>query len=166
MVVELKAAPKQAMYTVTPTMAHHWAICGGFFAASKERSGERAASYALSLGTAVHELLVVYDRVPRPDAEAIATLVRRNWRTGRFDPPDDARAREEATRMLAVYHARRGAEEIEVLASECFIRTMPRSIGDGLLIALSGRIDRLGRRPNGTLEVLDFKTTAAPVLAP
>jgi RecB family exonuclease len=158
MAVELKAPLKEAIYTVTPTMAHSWAICGGFFAASRERSGEHTASYALNLGTAVHELIVAYDRVAVADAETIGTLVRRNWRPGRFDAPDDARARAEATRMLALYHARHGAEEIEVLAGKCFVRTKPRSIGDGLLIVLSGRIDRLGRRPDGALEALDFKT--------
>ena len=60
--------------------------------------------------------------------------------------------------MLVLYHRARAAELVDLLVGECFIRTEPRGIGDGLAIALSGRIDRLGLRVDGTLEVLDFKT--------
>ncbi len=146
MAVELKTPPEQAIYTVTHTMAHNWAICGGFFAASRERGGERAASYALNLGVAVHELVVAHDRASAPRQGGVDMLVRRNWRPGRFAAPDDGRARDEATRMLGLYRARHDAEQIDVLASECFVRTRPRGIGDGLLIVLGGRIDRLARR--------------------
>jgi hypothetical protein len=50
MAVDLKTPSEHAIYTVTPTMAHNWAICGGFFAASGERGEERAASYTFNLG--------------------------------------------------------------------------------------------------------------------
>ena len=152
-------APVQLVtYNVTPTEAHSWAICGGFFASNRREGKERSVAYPLLLGTAVHELIVAHDRAPATDEESLPSLVTRHWRPGRFHQSDDPRAREEATEMLTLYHRTRATELVDLLTGECFIRTEPRDIGGGLAIALSGRIDRLGRRADGTLEVLDFKT--------
>ncbi|HVA88766.1 MAG TPA: PD-(D/E)XK nuclease family protein [Chloroflexota bacterium] len=152
------APVRSITYKVTPTEAHNWAICGGFFASDRREGKERSVTYPLLLGTAVHELIVAYDRAPVTDEELLPNLVTRHWRPGRFPQSDDSRARAEATEMLTLYHTTRTAELVDLLAGECFIRTEPRGIGDGLAIALSGRIDRLGLRVDGTLEVLDFKT--------
>ncbi|HWE62461.1 MAG TPA: PD-(D/E)XK nuclease family protein [Chloroflexota bacterium] len=160
MAIERAAPSRRATVTITPTAAHNWALCGGFYAAGRQADRDREAPYALLLGTAVHELVAAYDRLQAPHEAATETLLMRHWRPGRFAAADDARAREESAAMLARYQAARRTEMIEVLAGECFARTEPRGIGDGMQIALSGRIDRVGRRPDGTLEVLDFKTAA------
>ena len=148
------------VYTVTPGKAHDWAQCGGFYAA-RHRSGSRfPQTYASQLGSATHELAVAYDRDAGPEAPDMDTLIARHWRPGRFGAEDDARAREEARGLLDVYVRSAAAEDVELLDHECFVQTARRSLGDGRCIVLSGRMDRVARQPDGTIEVLDLKTGA------
>lgn len=156
------AARPTIIHKLTPARAHDWATCGGFFAASHLGVMRRPQTYACLLGTAVHELIAACERrgAGQPlDSEAI---LRAHWRPGRFALAEDAGAREEARPLLATYLARRARERVEVLASETFLETQPRKAGSGYSIALSGRLDRVARRPDGTIEVLDYKTGTLP----
>jgi len=154
------APATRKVYTVTPSNAHNWAICGGFFDASSREGRGRGTSYPLLLGTAVHELVAAYDRERGSGGQATSTLLARHWRAGRFEPADDGRAREEAGTMLGLYARSQQAGMVEVLASEHAAQIGPRVLDERRAIILSGRIDRVARRADGTLEVLDFKTAA------
>ena len=154
------APAKRKVYPITPSNAHDWAICGSFFDASSREGRGRGTSYPLQLGTAVHELVAAYDRECGAGGQATSTLLARNWRAGRFEPADDGRAREEAGTMLELYARTRQAVVVEVLASEHFARIGPHSLDERRSIVLSGRIDRIARRADGAVEVLDFKTAA------
>ena len=152
------APTTRKVYPITPSNAHDWAICGGFFDASSREGRGPGTSYPLQLGSAAHELVAAYDRECASGGQSDATLLARHWRAGRFEPADDGRAREEAGSMLELYARARQAGVVEVLASEHFARIGPRSLDERRSIILSGRIDRVARRADGTLEVLDFKT--------
>lgn len=146
------------VYTITPGKAHDWAQCGGFYAARHGSGSRFPQSYASQLGSATHELAVAYDRYARSEAPDMDILIARHWRPGRFGTEDDARAREEARGLLDVYVRSAAAEDVEILDHECFVQTARRSLGDGRCIVLSGRMDRVARQPDGTIEVLDLKT--------
>jgi len=60
--------------------------------------------------------------------------------------------------LLAVYGTSVANEAVQILDHECFMQTERRSLGDGRYIVLSGRMDRVARRQDGTIEVLDVKT--------
>lgn len=62
--------------------------------------------------------------------------------------------------MLERFAELRAAEDLQVIESECFERTKPRPLPGGRYLFLSGKIDRLSRRPDGITEVMDFKTGA------
>ena len=152
------AATTTTTYTVTPAKAHDWATCGGFYAA-RHRPGSRfAQNYACLLGTATHELVVAYDRVARPQEYDLDALIARHWRPGRFGVEEDDQARADARALLEVYGTAVAGETVQILDHECFMQTERRSLGDGRYIVLSGRMDRVARRQDGTIEVLDVKT--------
>lgn len=154
------ANSRGATYTVTPSHAHNWALCGGYFAACKQPAAKRKVSYQVQLGITVHDLIARHDRNDAATQD-LEHFIARNWRPGQFAAEEDEFARQEASDMLDCYRRVRQGEEIKIIESEWFARVERRSIGDGLYISLSGRIDRLGRRSDGDIEVLDFKTAAA-----
>ena len=151
---------KRVVYRVTPTQAHVWAQCGGFFQAQYHAGRPYVATYNSLLGTSVHELIVAFDRSIGGSPHVPDDLVKRNWRAGRFAAGDDQRALAEATTMLAAYAELRQTETVQVLDSEVYCQTTPRAVGAGYAIVLSGRIDRVARRSDGAIELLDLKTGA------
>ncbi len=145
---------------VTPAQAHVWALCGGFFH-TQYRSGKSfIPTYSSLLGTSVHEIIAAFDQAIGVAQEDFESLVGRNWRAGRFVKDDDQRALSEAMTLLAAYADLRRSETVQVLDSEVFCQTRPRTVGARQAIVLSGRIDRVARRDDGKIELLDFKTGA------
>jgi len=105
-------------------------------------------------------LIAAFDQVGTGDQQSLDDYIARNWRAGRFAGPDDQRALVEARTLLAAYKALRQSETLQVLGSEVFCQTRPRVVEPDHAIVLSGRIDRVARRPDDAIELLDFKTGA------
>lgn len=145
---------------VTPAQAHTWALCGGFFQAQYRSGRPFVPTYSSLLGTSVHELIAAFDRATDGMPERLDDLIERHWRAGRFAPDDDRRALTEAHTLLTAYAALRRTEAVQVLGNEVFCQTAPRALDSGHAIVLSGRIDRVARREDGAIEILDFKTGA------
>ena len=161
MISGVQDAPAGQIYRLTPAKAHDWARCGGYYAASHLGGAPRPKGYACLLGTAVHELIAVHEQHGGSPAGDLGDFLARHWRPGRFAAQDDAGARAEALPLLAAYRELRATERVAVLGVEEFLRTGPRSLGDGRSVILSGKLDRLARRQDGTIEVLDYKTGGA-----
>lgn len=145
---------------VTPAQAHTWALCGGFFQAQYRSGRPFVPTYSSLLGTSVHELIAAFDRCTGGTPEHLDDLIERHWRLGRFGPDDDHRALTEAHTLLTAYAALRRTEAVQVLGNEVFCQMAPRALGSGHAIVLSGRIDRVARRDDGAIEIVDFKTGA------
>lgn len=162
MAVVMPAEQRKVVCRVTPTQAHTWALCGGYFQAQYRSGRSYVATHSGLLGTAVHELAAAFDRSACGSPRAIDDVVGRNWRAGRFAAADDRPALAEARTLLAAYATQRQTEavQVKVLDSEVFCQTPPRAVGAGYAIVLSGRIDRVARRSDGTIEILDLKTGA------
>ncbi len=166
MVVSMLDVKERIVCRVTPAQAHTWALCGGFFQAQYRAGKPFAPTYSSLLGTSVHELIVAFDRAASATSAASSAvndlddLVWRNWHAGRFATDDNHRALAEAKTLLTAYADLRQAEVVQVLGSEVFSQTAPRALGTGHTIVLSGRIDRIGQRNDGTIELLDLKTGA------
>lgn len=160
MVASMLDVKERVVWRVTPAQAHTWATCGGFFQAQYRSGRSFVATYNSLLGTSVHELIAAFDQVGTGDQQSLDDLIARNWRAGRFAGPDDQRALVEARTLLAAYKALRQSETLQVLGSEVFCQTRPRVVEPDHAIVLSGRIDRVARRPDDAIELLDFKTGA------
>jgi RecB family exonuclease len=160
MVAAMPVANGRVVFRVTPAQAHTWALCGGFFQVQYQSGRPYVATYNRLLGTSVHELVVAFDRSTSGMQQHLDELITHNWRPGRFAAVDDQRALAEARTLLTAYAAMRQTETAQVLGSEVFCQTAPRAIGTDYTIVLSGRIDRIARRNDGTIELLDVKTGA------
>ena len=113
------------------------------------------ASDAMALGTLLHEVLRAYhdpkEDLPRT-REALESLADRLFDPAAFSRPAVARqVRAKATELLDLYWWRYG-QATGVVDVE---RSFQFRLGDHLV---SGRIDRIDRGDDGTLELLDYKT--------
>lgn len=160
MVASMLDVGERGAFRVTPAQAHTWATCGGFFQAQYRSGRPFAATYGSLLGTSVHELVAVFDHAGSGTRSDLDDLIAHNWRAGRFAAYDEQRALIEAKTLLTAYADLRQTEMVEILGSEVFCQTRPRALGTGQAIVLSGRIDRVARRDDGTIELLDLKTGA------
>lgn len=160
MATPILAPDRRVVVRVTPAQAHAWELCGGLFRAQYHTDRPYVATYGSLLGTAVHELAVAFDRSSSDVQQNLDQLIQRNWRAGRFAADDDQLALAEAKVLVAAYAAYRQTEIVRVLGSEVFCQTAPRTLGDRYALVLSGRIDRIAQRNDGTIELLDLKTGA------
>lgn len=116
---------------------------------------EEVSSDAMALGTLVHDVLRAYHD-PKADLprtrEALESLADRLFDPAAFSRPAVARqVRAKATELLDLYWSRYG-QATGVVAVE---RSFQFRLGPHLV---SGRIDRIDRRGDGTLELFDYKT--------
>ncbi len=144
MVVSMLDVKERIVCRVTPAQAHTWALCSGFFQAQYRAGKPFAPTYNSLLGTSVHELIVAFDRAASAANAASSAvndlddLVWRNWHAGRFATNDNHRALADAKTLLTAYADLRQAEAVQVLGSEVFCQTAPRTLGPGHTIVLAG----------------------------
>ena len=117
---------------------------------------------AMSLGTLFHDVLEAYHQPgathPRT-RETLEALVDERYDPAAFSRPPIARqVRRKISELLDLYFPRYGLDG-NVVAVETPFRFQ---FGPHLV---AGRIDRIDRRPNGTLELIDYKSGSAMSLA-
>ena len=116
---------------------------------------EEVSSDAMTLGTLIHDVLEAYhdpSTALPPTRETLESLLERLFDPAAFSRPAVARqVRAKASELLDGYFLKY-AQTAGVIAVE---RSFRFSLGPHLV---SGRIDRIDRRDNGMLELLDYKT--------
>jgi RecB family exonuclease len=151
----------QRLYACTPTRLLTWLDCPrryrfGYLDRPAPPKGPPWAH--TSLGTSVHTALASWYRLParqRTPARG-ASLVRAGWvREGYRDDAQSAEVRERAAGWVAAYLA-----EVDPRSEPVGVeRTVSAPTA---ALVLSGRVDRIDERPDGTVVVVDYKTGRRP----
>jgi DNA helicase-2/ATP-dependent DNA helicase PcrA len=109
-------------------------------------------------GIALHQVLERFHAQPKEQRslESLMELFHISWRRSGFgDTDDELQFRERATQALRAYWERDRESESEAV---WFERSFAFKIGPHLL---RGRVDRVDRHPDGTFELIDYKTGRA-----
>ncbi len=109
-------------------------------------------------GIALHQVLERFHAQPKEQRslESLMELFHISWRRSGFgDSDDELQFRERATQALRAYWERDRESESEAV---WFERSFAFKIGPHLL---RGRVDRVDRHPDGTYELIDYKTGRA-----
>ena len=107
-------------------------------------------------GIVLHQVLERFHKSPSPSRDELFELFEASWRRGGFgDSDDELQFRERALDALEMYWVRTRDEEGE---PEWFERSFSFQLGPHLL---RGRVDRVDRLPDGTYELIDYKTGKA-----
>ena len=146
---------------ITPSRLRDYLLCQRLYQARhlEGRQAQTASTPALAFGNSLHAALEALHRseAPIPPALLPAALLRRHWRSeGYASPEQEAEQFAVGVEALARYSQTRLPLAGRVLSTELYLSRM--IVQDGLRFELSGRIDRLTLLPDGTLEVLDYKT--------
>jgi DNA helicase II / ATP-dependent DNA helicase PcrA len=104
-------------------------------------------------GIALHTVLERFHKLPDPGREELFELFEASWRRGGFgDSDDELQFRERGVEALDRYWENTRDEEGEPV---WFERSFSFTLGPHVI---RGRVDRVDRRPDGTYEVIDYKT--------
>jgi DNA helicase-2/ATP-dependent DNA helicase PcrA len=109
-------------------------------------------------GIVLHQVLERFHAQPKEarSLESLMELFHTSWRRSGFgDSDDELQFRERATQALRAYWERDRESESEAV---WFERSFAFKIGPHLL---RGRVDRVDRHPDGTFELIDYKTGRA-----
>ena len=107
-------------------------------------------------GIVLHQVLERFHKSPSPSRDELFELFEASWRRGGFgDSDDELQFRERALDALEMYWVRTRDEEGE---PEWFERSFSFQLGPHLL---RGRVDRVDRLPDGSYELIDYKTGKA-----
>lgn len=111
---------------------------------------------ALSFGASLHEALRLFHHQPVPVAPPLGTLLgylERSWDpAGYVDHEEERRYRDHARAVLAAYYRANAKRFVLPVALE---QRFELAVGD---VTLSGVIDRMDRHPDGSYEIIDYKT--------
>ena len=118
----------------------------------------RPSGAPLVFGGIVHDVLEAFHSPERREPQTLERLLEladEKWRSGIRPAPLEAEYRRRLRALLAQYHASEVAPGLdgEVLAVERGFRVTLDAT------TLTGRIDRIDRRPDGTLRLLDYKSS-------
>jgi len=104
-------------------------------------------------GIALHQVLERFHQYGQGTREELFDLFEASWRRGGFgDSDDELQFRERALDALERYWERCRDDEAEPV---WFERSFSFKLGDHVL---RGRVDRVDRLPDGTYELIDYKT--------
>ena len=107
-------------------------------------------------GIVLHQVLERFHQIPTPARDDLFELFETSWRRGGFgDSDDELQFRERALHALDLYWERVRDQEGE---PEWFERSFSFQLGPHLL---RGRVDRVDRLPDGSYELIDYKTGKA-----
>ncbi len=156
----LEGMPRR-LYPCTPTRLLTWLDCPRRYRLTylDRPAPPKGPPWAhTSLGTSVHTALASWWRLPprqrTPDRGAV--LVRQGWvREGFRDDAQSAEVRDRAAAWVRAY-----LEDVDP-------RTEPLGVertvsAPTATLVLSGRVDRIDERPDGTVAVVDYKTGRRP----
>ena len=115
----------------------------------------------LSFGRSIHDCLYRFHNSgghQMHDLPGLLQLLENSWIPDGYGDDEERDAyRREAIRICETYHSASQIEAGTHLAHELFLDK--RLTVDGLDVRISGKIDRLSARPEGLLEVMDYKTS-------
>ncbi len=104
-------------------------------------------------GIALHTVLERFHKSPNAGREELFELFESSWRRGGFgDSDDELQFRERGIEALERYWENTRDEEGEAV---WFERSFSFTLGPHVI---RGRVDRVDRRPDGSYEVIDYKT--------
>lgn len=104
-------------------------------------------------GIALHTVLERFHKLPDAGRETLFELFESSWRRGGFgDSDDELQFRERGVEALERYWENTRDEEGEPV---WFERSFSFQLGPHVI---RGRVDRVDRRPDGSYEVIDYKT--------
>ena len=117
---------------------------------------QKSRSY-YSFGTSLHHVLQEFhEGGAMHTAEELTTTLDQAWVSAGYETPaQEAEHQEKGREIVAAYHAahqERAAEQIETIATE---KTLNHDMNG---FRLTGRVDRIDQHPNGTLEIIDYKS--------
>ncbi len=117
---------------------------------------QKARSY-YSFGTSLHHVLQEFHQEGAAHSvEELTSTLQTSWVSAGYDTQEqEIEHQEKGREIVAAYHAahqERAAAEIETVATE---KTITHDLG---AFKLSGRVDRIDRHPDGTLEIIDYKS--------
>ncbi|MBC7529852.1 MAG: PD-(D/E)XK nuclease family protein [Chthonomonadaceae bacterium] len=117
---------------------------------------QKSRSY-YSFGTSLHHVLQEFhEGGATHTAEELTTTLDQSWVSAGYETPaQEAEHQEKGREIVAAYHAahqERAAEKIETVATE---KTLNFDMNG---FRLTGRVDRIDQHPNGTLEIIDYKS--------
>jgi putative RecB family exonuclease len=149
---------------LTPSRVEEFERCPLLFKlAYVSPAGPRPAQSSphLSFGKSIHDCLYRFHNGgghQTHDLPSLLRLLQASWRIDGYAEDEERAAYwEEAVRVCESYHAASQLEAGTHLAHELFLDK--RLMVDGLDVRISGKIDRLSARPEGLLEVIDYKTS-------
>jgi DNA helicase-2/ATP-dependent DNA helicase PcrA len=104
-------------------------------------------------GIVLHQTLERYHAAGGGSASALVGLLEESWRRGGMGSmPQERQLHQKATRALHRYHERLAEQRAEPL---WFERVFSFTLGPH---RVRGRVDRVDRLPDGTYELIDYKT--------
>lgn len=149
------------LYPCTPTRLLTWLDCPRRYRFSyldRPAPAKGPAWAHTSLGTSVHTALAGWWRLPPRERtpEQGARLVRQGWvGEGYRDDAQSAQVRDRAARWVREYLA-----DVDPAAEPVGVERTVSAPTSALV--LSGRVDRIDERPDGSVVVVDYKTGRRP----
>lgn len=151
-----KGERKPSAPRVSPTKLNTYLACPRqYFYAYIRRLPRRARSY-FSFGTSLHSTLQDFHQAGGTATQEVGQLLeglQTSWVDAGYATPEEASARFDlGQQVLTAYYEAEEQRESETL----FLEKMLSVPQEGFI--LTGRVDRVDRRPDGLLEVLDYKS--------
>lgn len=130
---------------------------------AREAAGEAPRSTAMGFGNVLHVLADHLVKADDATAAELTTLLDSVWTRLSFDSPwiavrERAEAQAAIARLLAWHRSR---PDREVVATEADFAAELR-LEEGDAVRLRGRVDRLEREADGSLHIVDLKTSKNP----
>ena len=153
------AAPKQPKapkkLTLSPTRLSDYMRCPRFYWFLYHKKYRRRPHGALSLGATLHRSLESAHAPDRPSLEELLARFQSSWSGAGFASAEEERTQREAgAAMLQQYYEEAPPPEE---APETILREKMLKMDRGFYV-LQGRIDRLDQWPDGTLDIVDYKS--------
>ncbi|NMC83490.1 MAG: PD-(D/E)XK nuclease family protein [Armatimonadetes bacterium] len=147
---------KSTKLTLSPTKISAFLRCRRFYWFRYIQKYQTRPRAEFTFGAALHRSLdAFHGATERPTVETLQAQFREGWTTAGFKTPEEAqRALEAAQGILEKYHQEAPPPEAapEILLREKMLRV---DCGEYVLM---GRVDRVDRHPDGTLEIIDYKS--------
>lgn len=146
--------------TLSPTRLSQYMRCPRFYWYLYHKGYRRRPHGALSLGASLHRHLESIHAPDRPTLEELLTRYQRTWSGAGFDSPEEEREQREAgAAMLQRYYEDAPPPEV---APATLLREKMLKMDRGFYV-LQGRIDRVDQWPDGTLDIVDYKSGRSTV---
>ncbi len=157
--ISLKGAPMKLSYSSISTYKN----CPLSYKFAYVDKLERRKSPALSFGSSIHQALHFFYSNPLQKAPNLSDLIQcldSNWlREGYSSPEEEASYKELAIRVLNKFHEANSEPFVAPLALEHKFQIDLGLEGKlGQKCFLTGVIDRVQKNPDGSIEVIDYKT--------